>query len=70
MLNTEHAYFEAGYKCARARLNRDEGTAKHWREWFTRAAGLEKPEDRAYAQTLFTSGYTEAQPARRPEHFR
>lgn len=64
MLNTEHAYIEAGYKCARARIQRDESRAQHWREWFARAYALEKPEHKHIARALFDRGYAEAQPMR------
>lgn len=65
MINTEHSYIEAGYRCARARLERDEARADHWKRWFTQAQYLESPEDRAEARRLFDRGYSEAQPARR-----
>jgi hypothetical protein len=61
MLNTEHSYFEAGYRCARARIQKDEARAQFHKNWFNRAHILEKPEDRAYVQHLFNQGYTEAQ---------
>jgi hypothetical protein len=70
MINTESAYIEAGYKCARARLQNDEARAAHWRQWFARARDIEKPENRAEARRLFDQGYAEAQPARRPHYFR
>ena len=65
MLNTEHAYHEAGYKCARARLERDEARAAHWRNWFSRAYALEDDENKPIARALFDRGYSEAQPLRR-----
>ncbi len=65
MLNTEHAYIEAGYKCAQARLQRDESRAQHWKSWFSRAYALEQPEDKPYARSLFDRGYAEAQPLKR-----
>ena len=65
MLNTESSYIEAGYKCARARLERDESRATHWKRWFTGARALERDEDRDEARRLFDQGYSEAQPTRR-----
>jgi len=62
MNNTEHAYFEAGYKCARARLQSDEHTAQHWKNWFSAALATE-PDD-SYPRRLFNQGYREAQPRR------
>jgi len=62
MNNTEHAYFEAGYKCARARLQSDELTARHWKRWFSAALATE-PDD-SYPRRLFDQGYREAQPRR------
>lgn len=71
MLNTEHAYFEAGYKCGQARVRRDEGLASHWRKWLARAIDLEKHgDDKWLAAKLFRDGYAEAQPQRKPEYFR
>lgn len=70
MLNTEHAYHEAGYKCARARIQRDESRARFHKDWFTRALALENEEDRQYARKLFDQGYAEAQPNRSPQYFR
>ena len=61
MLNTEHAYIEAGYKCAQARRQRDESRAQHWRNWFNRAYALEKPDDKPAVRALFDRGYAEAQ---------
>lgn len=65
MLNTEHAYHEAGYKCARARLERDESRADHWKRWFSSAYALEDDENKPIARALFDRGYSEAQPLRR-----
>jgi hypothetical protein len=66
MFNTESAYIESGYKCARARLESDEARARHWREYFSKMRSSEKTEaDQAEARRLFDQGYTEAQPARR-----
>ena len=65
MNHTEHAYIEAGYKCARARLQSDEHTARHWKSWFSGALALEPETDRPEARRLFDQGYTEAQPTRR-----
>lgn len=66
MFNTEHAYIDAGYKCARARLERDEARARSWREYFSKMRGFERTEaDRAEASRLFDRGYADAQPARR-----
>jgi hypothetical protein len=65
MIHTEHAYFEAGYKCAKARRQGDENTARHWKSWFTGALALEPETDRPEARRLFDQGYTEAQPTRR-----
>ena len=62
MNHTEHAYFEAGYKCARARLQSDELTARHWKSWFSAALATEP--DESYARRLFDQGYREAQPRR------
>ena len=64
MLNTEHAYIEAGYKCAQTRRQRDEARAQHWKNWFSRAYALESPEDKPLVRTLFDRGYSEAQPTR------
>lgn len=64
MLNTEHAYFEAGYKCAQARLKRDESLAQHWKRWFSSAYSLESETDKLYVRKLFDQGYREAQPHR------
>lgn len=64
MLNTEHSYFEAGYQCARARLQRDESRAQHWKSWFSSAYALESDSDKPYARSLFDKGYSEAQPHR------
>ncbi len=65
MKHTEHAYFDAGYKCARARLKSDEHTASHWKRWFTGALALESEPDRLEGRRLFDQGYREAQPTRR-----
>lgn len=71
MLNTEHAYIDAGYKCARATINRDAGLAQHWRQWLARAIDLERDNaDKLEAARLFRVGYAEAQPMRKPEYFR
>jgi hypothetical protein len=64
MINIEHAYFEAGYKCAQARLQRDESRAQHWKSWFSRAYALESETDKPYVRKLFDQGYSEAQPHR------
>jgi hypothetical protein len=64
MLNTEHAYYEAGYKCARARLQGDAARADHWKRWFSAARASENESDRDEARRLFDRGYAEAQPAR------
>jgi hypothetical protein len=64
MLNSEHSYHEAGYKCARARLQSDEASAQAWQRHFTANQYLEREEDRAEARRLFDRGYSEAQPAR------
>jgi len=63
MIHTEHAYIEAGYKCAKARLQGDEYTARHWKAWFSGAVALEF--DRPEARRLFDQGYSEAQPTRK-----
>lgn len=61
MLNTEHSYYEAGYKVARARNRRDEGLAQFMKRWFIQAQALERDdEDRAEARRLFEKGYAEA----------
>ena len=65
MKQIEHAYIEAGYKCARARLESDEGRARHWREYFSKMRDYEADSDKAEARRLFDQGYSEAQPARR-----
>ena len=65
MKHTEHAYIEAGYKCARARLQSDEHTARHWKSWVIGAIALENEPDRTEARRLFDQGYTEAQPTRK-----
>jgi hypothetical protein len=65
MNHTEHAYIEAGYKCARARLQSDEHTARHWKSWVNGAIALENEPDRTEARRLFDQGYSEAQPTRR-----
>jgi len=65
MKHTEHAYIEAGYKCARARLQSDEHTARHWKSWVNGAIALENEPDRQQARRLFDQGYSEAQPTRR-----
>lgn len=65
MKHTEHAYIEAGYKCARARLQSDEHTARHWKSWFTGALALENEPDRTEGRRLFDQGYNEAQPTRK-----
>lgn len=62
MNHSEHAYFEAGYKCARARLKSDDLTAKHWQNWFS--AALETEPENSYARRLFDQGYREAQARR------
>ena len=59
MLNTEHSYYEAGYKAGRARRQRDESRAQFHTDWFHRARGLEQPEDKDYARKLFDQGYAE-----------
>jgi hypothetical protein len=61
MLNTEHAYVEAGYKCAQARLKRDESLAQHWKRWFSSAYALENETEKPYVRKLFDQGYSEAQ---------
>lgn len=66
MLNPQASYIEAGYKCARARIQGDEARAQHWREFFSRMRSHEKTQgDKAEARYLFDQGYAEAQPARR-----
>jgi hypothetical protein len=62
MNHTEHAYFEAGYKCARARLRSDDKTAQHWQGWFS--AALVTEPDESYPRRLFDQGFREAQPRR------
>lgn len=64
MINCEHSYFEAGYKCAQARLQRDESRAQHWKRWFSGAYALESDTDKPYVRKLFDQGYSEAQPQR------
>ena len=64
MLNTEHAYFEAGYQAARARIQRDEGRASHWTRHFQKMRDTEAEADRAECRRLFEKGYAEAQPRR------
>lgn len=70
MLNTEHSYFEAGYKAAKAVLRRDAALSDFHRRWFRQALALEKPEDKEQAKKLWDLGYLEAQPTRKPEYFR
>jgi hypothetical protein len=65
MKSTEHAYIEAGYKCARARLQSDEALARHWKEYFSKMRNSEADTDKDEARRLFDQGYSEAQPARR-----
>ncbi len=65
MLNTPEAYFEAGSQTATARLQKDEARARFHRDWFSRARGLEKAEDRTTAQRHFDEGYAAVQPVRR-----
>ena len=66
MKNTEHTYIEAGYKCAKARLESDEARATSWREYFSKMRNSEEDADKAEARRLFDQGYREAQPGRRP----
>jgi hypothetical protein len=60
MLNTEHSYYEAGFKAGRARTRGDEGLARHWSSWFRQAQMLERDADRSEARRLFDQGYREA----------
>jgi hypothetical protein len=71
MLNTEHAYIEAGYKCGKAARHQDAALARHWRQWLARAIDLENEHaDKLHAAHLFRQGYSEANPPRTVEYFR
>lgn len=70
MINTEHAYFESGFKAGQAVRRGDAALSDFHRRWFRDARALEKPEDRAYVDKLWGQGYLEAQPTRKPEYFR
>lgn len=60
MLNTEHSYYEAGFKAGKARRQQDEGLARHWSGWFREALRVERSEDdKAEARQLFDRGYRE-----------
>lgn len=63
MLNTEHAYIEAGFKAGQAVRQHDAARSDHWRRWFRAARALEQESDREYVDKLFGQGYLEAQPA-------
>lgn len=70
MLNSPDAYRDAGYKTATARLQHDESCASFHKNWFTRAAGLEKDDDRSTARKLFDAGYADAQPHRTAQYLK
>ncbi len=59
MLNTEHAYHDAGYRAGRARRQGDEMLARHWSQWFRQALLIERDADRSEARRLFDQGYLE-----------
>ena len=60
MINTEHSYHEAGFKCGKARRQHDESLAQHWKGWFREATAAERnDEDKAEARRLFDQGYAE-----------
>ena len=70
MLNTESTYVEAGYKAGQAMKQRDPARYEHWKRWFRSARACESESDREYVDKLWTQGYSEANPARKPEYFR
>lgn len=59
MMNSEETYFEAGKKCSIARKKRDESTASHFTNWFSKAIALETGENKQRAQDAFNNGYKE-----------
>jgi hypothetical protein len=59
MLNEETVYWQAGFSAGQASKNHDAGTARHQREWFSRARMLEKDADRAVADEAYKRGYSE-----------
>ncbi len=59
MLNRIEVYADAGAKAGQARKHHDEATARSHIDWFGRAKGLEKPEDRETIQKAFDAAYRE-----------
>ena len=59
MLNRIEVYAEVGGKAGRARKHHDEATARSHTDWFRRAKGLERPEDRETIQKAFDAAYRE-----------
>lgn len=57
MLNSIEAYEEQGRLAAKARNQKDEGTAQGTARHFRRMRDLEKDEDRAAASAAYKSGY-------------
>lgn len=64
LVNTEHAYHEAGYKAGKAMRQGDAGMYDFQKRWFNRALDLEKHEHQAQARELWARGYCEAQASR------
>ena len=70
MINTEHAYIEAGFKAGQAVRRGDSALSEFHRRWFRHARALERECDREFIDKLWGQGYMEAQPTRKPEYFR
>lgn len=58
MLNTEHSYYEAGFKCGKADKKGDETMRRCWRNWLHEAVSAEaNNEDKAEGRRLFDQGF-------------
>lgn len=57
MINTEHAYIEAGYQAGKAVRMGRQHIAETWMQWFKAALKDEKPEDRELCQRLWGRGF-------------
>lgn len=70
MLNTLEFYFDIGKKVAVARNERDEARAMFERDYFTRALGVEKRDDKPAARASYDAGYKAFRNVPRVEHFK
>ncbi len=69
MMNSIELYYDSGYRTGKAMKQGDAGLVAHEKGWYQRAKALECKEDQVAAGLAFSQGYSDANPARKPEYF-